>query len=56
MKINAVKDQSGKVVATFESATGASVMPVLPAGHKVEQIEVADNYRDNLHLIYSPKA
>jgi len=57
MKIQAVKDPHGKVIATFEAATGhgATLTPVLPAGHKVEELEVADNYRENLGAVYSAK-
>jgi hypothetical protein len=54
MKINVVKDSAGKVVASYEVATqGASTLaPVLKAGEKTEELEVAENYRENLHLIY----
>jgi len=57
MKINVVKDKSGKVIATFEAATGhgATLTPVLPEGHKVEEIEVAANYKENLAALYSAK-
>jgi hypothetical protein len=57
MKIYAVKDESGKIIASFESATGtgSTVSPVLPDGHKVEEVEVADNYTENLGLLYSEK-
>jgi hypothetical protein len=54
MKIKVVKDKSGKVVATIEPATGtgATVEPVLSDGEKVEEVEVADNYRENLAALY----
>lgn len=57
MRIYAVKDRSGKMIASFEAAakTGPTVSPVLPDGHKVEEIEVADNYAENLGLFYSEK-
>ena len=57
MKINLVKDPTGKVIATFEAATahGATLTPVLPHGHKVEEIEVAENYREKLSEVYSHK-
>ena len=55
MKINVVKDKSGKVIATFETASerGVKVTPVLPDGHKVEQVEVENNYMDDLSAFYS---
>ncbi|NYF79112.1 hypothetical protein [Granulicella arctica] len=55
MKINVVKDKSGKTIATFESASGdgPKLVPVLPEGHKVEQLEVAANYQSNLGSIYA---
>jgi hypothetical protein len=57
MKIKVVKDRSGKVIATFESSSvnGTTLTPVLPDGHKVEEIEVAENYKDNLSAVYSAK-
>jgi hypothetical protein len=57
MKINAVKDQSGKVIATFETASerGVKMTPVLPEGHRVEEIEVADAYMDDPSALYSEK-
>jgi hypothetical protein len=58
MKINVVRDPSGNVIATFENATGgsASAQPVLPSGHKVEALEVPENYRANLSAVYAAKA
>ena len=58
MKINIVKDPSGKVIASFESVTGnsAKLEPVIPAGHKVEALEVPENYMSNLTAVYSAKA
>lgn len=54
MKLNIVKDKSGKVVATFENAQGdgPSVTPDLNGGHTLHEIEVAENYRENLHAVY----
>jgi hypothetical protein len=58
MKINVVKDPSGKVIASFENVAGngAKLEPVLPAGHKVEALEVPENYMANLNAVYSAKA
>lgn len=55
MKINVVKDKSGKVVATFETSsdTAAALTPVLNQGEKVEQLEVAEDYKEKLHTLYS---
>jgi len=57
MKIKVVKDRSGKAIATFESSSvnGTTLTPVLPEGHKVEEIEVAENYKDNLAAFYSAR-
>ena len=54
MKVNVVKDKSGRVIATFEKAqAGApSVTPELDASHTVHEIDVADNYRQNIHALY----
>jgi hypothetical protein len=55
MKIEAVKDSAGHVVATFERrTTGSHLEPVLEAGQKVEEISVADNYVATLHTVYQP--
>lgn len=54
MKINVVKDRSGKVVATFETTGGAMTMtPVLNPGERVEEMEVHPNYHENLAAFYA---
>lgn len=55
MKVNLVKDPSGKVIATFESARpgGPSIKPVLPAGHKVQEVDAPDNYRTDIKGFYA---
>jgi hypothetical protein len=55
MQINVVKDPTGKIIATYENAAQNSgqVVPVLPAGHKVEALQVSDNYRANLSALYA---
>ena len=55
MKIFAIKDKSGKTVATFEnnSKDGATVTPVLTNGHTVHEMEVAENYQSNLSALYA---
>jgi hypothetical protein len=54
MTINVVKDKSGKVIASFEAAsgTGPTVVPVLTDGATVAQVEVADKYKENLKALY----
>ena len=55
MQINVVKDKSGKTIATFETATGSGpqVAPVLTAGHKVEELDVPENYKSDLKTLYA---
>jgi hypothetical protein len=55
MKIQVVKDASGRVVASYEAASGsaaATVTPVLPDGHRMEEVEVPDNYLEDLSVLY----
>jgi hypothetical protein len=54
MKINAIKDKSGRVVATSpnDAGNGAQVKPILAAGQKLEQVEVPENYHANPDKIY----
>jgi len=55
MKVNIIKDENGKVVATFEHASvagGPSVRPVLKPGHKVHEVEVAENYKADIKALY----
>jgi hypothetical protein len=54
MKIQAVKDKNGKVVATYHKATGQvpSVEPVLEPGHTIDEMEVADNFHEDLKAFY----
>jgi hypothetical protein len=54
MKINVVKDEHGRVVATFEDpAAGApSLRPVLKAGHTVQRVEAAESYKKDIQAFY----
>ncbi|MBV8823550.1 MAG: hypothetical protein JO220_00980 [Hyphomicrobiales bacterium] len=54
MKIQGIKDQTGKLIATYEEAAGGgpSVAPVLAQGHTVHQIDVADNYKTDIKGFY----
>jgi hypothetical protein len=58
MKINIVKDKAGKVIATFENAVGgaAAVTPELDSTHAVHEIEVAENYRQNIQAVYKQQS
>lgn len=54
MKVNIVKDENGKVIATFEHAVagGPSVKPVLKPGHTVHEAEAHENYRADIKAFY----
>jgi hypothetical protein len=54
MKINIVKDKAGKVIATFEKAVAdaPSVTPELDKSHTVHEIEVKENYRQDIQALY----
>jgi hypothetical protein len=56
MKIHVVKDKSGKVVATFEPAVGtgpsSTLTPVLNDKETIGELDVPDNYKENLSTIY----
>jgi hypothetical protein len=59
MKIQVVKDSSGKAIASFDAASGSAgvtVTPVLPEGHSIEEVEVPDNYLEDLSTIYPDSA
>jgi hypothetical protein len=55
MKVNLVKDASGKVIATFENARsgGPSIKPDLQPGQKVEEVDAADNYKADIKGFYA---
>ena len=54
MKIQAIKDAKGKVIATFEKASGQAptVAPVLEPGHTIHEMEVLENYKDDIKAFY----
>jgi hypothetical protein len=54
MKINVIKDEKGKVVATFEhpSPGGPTLTPMLKPGHKVHEVEAAENYKTDIKAFY----
>lgn len=58
MKVHVLKNRSGKVLATFEPAesSGLKLEPQVPKGHKVEELEVPEDYITQLTVIYQKKA
>jgi hypothetical protein len=54
MKVNIVKDGSGKVVATFENAVAGSprIVPVLKPGHTIHEVDAPENYAANMKAFY----
>jgi hypothetical protein len=54
MKVNVVKDEHGKVVATYENATpgGPSVKPMLKPGHRVHEVEAPEDYKKDIKVFY----
>ena len=54
MKVNIVRDGSGKVVATFENAVagGPWIVPVLKPGHTVHEVEAPESYQTNIKAFY----
>lgn len=54
-KTHVIKDKSGKVVATFDKTVGngPSVTPALEAGHTVHEMDVADNYHEDINTFYA---
>ncbi len=54
MKVNIVKDENGKVVATFENAVagGPSIRPLLKPGHTVHAVEAEEHYKANIRAFY----
>lgn len=54
MKVNVIKDENGRIVATFENATpeGASVRLVLKPGQTVHEVEAEENYKADIRAFY----
>jgi hypothetical protein len=54
MRLNVVKNEDGKVVATFENPVGdgPSTRPVLKPGHTVHEVEAEENYTDDIASFY----
>jgi len=54
MRLNVVKNEDGKVVATFENPVGdgPAVRPVLKPGHTVHEVEAEENYAGDIASFY----
>jgi hypothetical protein len=54
MKVNIIRDEQGKVVATFENGTqgGPQLKPVLKAGHSVHEVNAPDDYTKDIRAFY----
>jgi hypothetical protein len=54
MKVNVVRDENGKVIATFENASpgGTSIAPILEAGHTVGEVEAGGSYHADIEAFY----
>lgn len=53
MRVNVVRDENGKVVATFQHTEGGpSVAPVLKPDHTIHEVEAAKNYYTDIKAFY----
>ncbi len=54
MKVNVLRDENGKVVATFENAEAgkATMAPILKPGHTVHEVEAPENYLTDVEAFY----
>lgn len=55
MKVNLIKDEKGKVVATFESprSGGPMLKPLLKPGHSVHEVDAPENYAADIKGFYA---
>jgi hypothetical protein len=53
MKLSVVKDQHGKVVATFEhdAPGGRTIKPALKPGHTVHVVDAPDDYKKDMKTL-----
>jgi hypothetical protein len=58
VKVHVVRDEKGKVVATFERKPVGeiSLEPVLEKGHTVQEVEAEEGYHTNLKAFYERHA
>jgi hypothetical protein len=54
VKVNVIKNERGKVVATFENDApgGPFLTPVIKPGYRVEQVDALENYAEDLRTFY----
>jgi hypothetical protein len=54
MKVNVVKDSSGRVVAAFEkpAPSGPQIAPQLQPEYTVHEVDASDNYKQNPMTFY----
>jgi hypothetical protein len=54
MKVSVVKDEHGKVVATFEHTVDGppTLKPALKPGEKVHEVEAPEDYKKNISTFY----
>ena len=55
MKVNIIKDEKGKVVATFEPPRAGSPLlkPLLKPGHSVHEVDAPENYAADVKTFYA---
>ena len=56
MKVNVVKDETGKVVATFEvpvPGSKPSIAPKLKPGHSVHEVDAGEDYKKDMKAFYA---
>jgi hypothetical protein len=55
MKVNLIKDEKGRVVATFEPPRqgGPMLKPVLKHGQTVLEVEAPENYAADIKTFYA---
>ena len=58
MKVNILKNKAGRVIASFEAEanTGLRLAPQVAKGQKLEQLEVPNDYRSRLDVVYKTKS
>ncbi|HEX6803067.1 MAG TPA: hypothetical protein VF133_05245 [Terriglobales bacterium] len=54
MKVHIIRDEHGKVVATYENNApgGPQLKPVLKPGHTVHEINASDDYTKDIRGFY----
>jgi hypothetical protein len=54
MKVNIIRDEHGKVIATYEPPApgGPQLKALLKPKHTEHQVDAPDSYRDNIKAFY----